>query len=78
MKLNDYLDSQKIAVDDFASSAGLAAVTIYKYIAGKRKPSLEALEKIYKASGGAVAANDFFKEPLDPPGKEANAHNGAS
>jgi transcriptional regulator with XRE-family HTH domain len=72
MKLNDYLDSQKIPVEDFASAAGLAAVTIYKYMAGKRRPRLKALEKIYHATGGAVTANDFFEEP--PPQKKKNGH----
>ena len=60
MKLGDYLDKNGVTVRDFAERLGMSPEAVRLYVAGRRVPRQEAMEKIIQATGGKVEPNDFF------------------
>jgi transcriptional regulator with XRE-family HTH domain len=60
MQLADYLSANSISPRDFAKSIGVSKETVRRYISGERRPDLENMQTIAKATNGEVTANDFF------------------
>lgn len=47
-------------MDVFAEQIGVTPISLSRYFSGVRKPSAEIMERIHRATGGAVTPNDFF------------------
>lgn len=60
MNLRLFLDETKITPAAFARSIYVSAQTVHRYLDGIRIPRPEILERITKATNGAVQPNDFF------------------
>ena len=60
MKLKDYMDLKKIAIEDAAAAIGVATSSFYRYVDGRRFPRPDRLKRITEWSKGAVTANDFL------------------
>jgi transcriptional regulator with XRE-family HTH domain len=65
MKLEAYLNHNKIPVATFAEQIGVARQTVYSYFKGKVKkiPSPEVMEKITEVTNHSVTPNDFYNLP---------------
>ncbi len=59
MTLADYLAVNAKSPDEFAREVGVDPVSVRRYLAGKRLPRWSVLERIMKATAGAVTPNDF-------------------
>lgn len=60
MKLDDWLKAQNTTSAEFARVSGIGdRQAVHKYRHGERFPTPENLQRIRKATGGAVTANDF-------------------
>lgn len=70
MLLETYLAERKIKPAKFALDLRVPASTVTRVLKGQRKPGLDLLEKISKATNGLVRAEDFFGQG---PGNEAAA-----
>lgn len=66
MKLASYLTDRKISDSDFADRIGVSRQAIHRYKTGDRIPEQHVISKIYRATSGAVTANDFFNTPRQP------------
>jgi len=62
MKLGAYLQKTKTSPELLALAINVTAVSVRRYISGKRKPRPEIMERIKQATGGKVTANDFYAE----------------
>lgn len=71
MLLETYLAERKIKAAQFAVGLRVPASTITRAMKGQRKPGLELLEKISKATNGLVRAEDFFG--IQPPPEDEAA-----
>lgn len=60
MKLADFLSDRKLTSAEFASMVGVSVKAVAKWRQGRRFPRAEVLERIHRATGGAVTANDFL------------------
>lgn len=74
MKLDDWLKSEKVTSAEFARLSGIGdRQAVHKYRHGERFPTAENLQRIRKATGGAVTANDFADQHApDPAPRIAN------
>lgn len=63
MKLSLYLKDTSISVAQFAKLLGVARVTVYDYLNGKKKPSSENMTAIVKITNSLVTPNDFYELP---------------
>ncbi|MCP5099895.1 MAG: helix-turn-helix transcriptional regulator [Chloroflexi bacterium] len=63
MTLSDFLESRGFTDSAFADLAGLSQPQINRLRRGASRPSLNAIEAIAKASGGAVSPSDWFNTP---------------
>lgn len=61
MTLTDFLAKSKIDRNEFARRVGVDAVTVWRWEKGKRFPPPVHLQKIMKATGNKVTANDFME-----------------
>lgn len=59
MKLREYLRQHGIRPEDFAKRLKVSKSAVAMWSRGDRMPRLAALQKITKATDGAVTANDF-------------------
>lgn len=59
MKLQTYLDREKLTVTAFAKAANLEVVTAWRVAKGKVIPSPATMRAIATATNGAVTPNDF-------------------
>lgn len=59
MLLQDYLESRQFTYKEFAKMADVTPQTIYNYIHGRRKPTLEVALRIEEATKGKVSAKDL-------------------
>ena len=59
MQLADYLQINEISDAAFARLIGVERQAVGRYRSGERFPEKTILQKIYKATGGQVTANDF-------------------
>lgn len=60
MKLSKYLAANKIKPATFARQIKVHRSSVTRFCSGDRKPDLETLEKIDRATNGQVTARDFF------------------
>ena len=63
MKLSDYLTQKNMTPETFAEKLKVDAVTVRRYLTGKRRPNWQVMADITSKTGGAVTANDFLPEP---------------
>lgn len=61
MTLTKYLEANKITPLQFARQIGVDQITVYRWSKGHRFPR-KHIQKIMKATGGKVTANDFVAE----------------
>lgn len=61
MKLADYLAAKKTTPEAFAAALHVDRWTVERWIRKERTPTPPMLERIAKASNGAVLPNDFFE-----------------
>lgn len=60
MTLKDYLAREGNTATKLAEATGVSVSTITRAAEGATIPSRELMGKIFEATGGAVAPNDFF------------------
>lgn len=60
MRLSEYLEAKKLKPSRFAEMVGVPASTITRLVRGERSPGIELIEKIVKATDGAITPNDFI------------------
>jgi len=60
MNLRTFLEHRKIAPARFAETIDVTGTALKRYLDGERVPRAEILERIAKATDGAVQPNDFF------------------
>ena len=61
MDLRSYRKKHGITLDDMGRSVGVTGVTVHRWETGKARPTLDAVEAIQRATGGAVTAADFMR-----------------
>lgn len=62
MKLRSYLEQEKIKPAEFAARCAVPISTITRLLAGKRKPGIDLMTAIHRASAGVVTPNDFLPD----------------
>lgn len=60
MKLYDWLVSNDITDDEFASRVGTSPHAVKKWRYGERRPRADAVARIVEATAGKVTAHDFY------------------
>jgi transcriptional regulator with XRE-family HTH domain len=60
MDLRRYLDASDISVADFAETLGVTVQAVHRYCNGDRIPKRDVMDRILRATRGAVQPNDFF------------------
>lgn len=60
MRLDQYLEANKMTVAALAAQIGTSAVTVHRYISRNRIPHPEIMARIAEVTGGLVMPNDFF------------------
>lgn len=65
MKLDAFLRERELTEDEFAELIGVSQQAVNRYRRGDRRPDWDVLQKIVKATDGAVQPNDFFNEIKD-------------
>lgn len=60
MTLDRFLSLSNTLPSQFAARIGVSASTITRIVRGERRPNLETLQKIVRATEGAVTADDFM------------------
>lgn len=65
MQLRQYLDKHDTDVAVFAAKIGVTAQTVYRYLTGDRLPHRDVMERICRATKGAVQPNDWFKQAAE-------------
>lgn len=63
MTLAEYLDRHKLSQNEFGRRIGAAGGTVSRWTTGRRRPTLELMMKIERATGGWVTAKEFFWRP---------------
>jgi transcriptional regulator with XRE-family HTH domain len=75
MYLADYLSSQGISAAAFAQLLGLAdKSTLYRYMNGRRKPSVDVQDKILALTGGQVTLSEIISLPKSKQKQHKNLH----
>lgn len=59
MRLQDWLEREKLTQAAFAKRIGQRPQAVHKYLTGERFPAAEQRRLIYHATGGEVTGNDF-------------------
>lgn len=60
MKLSDYLAMANKSAAAFAAELGTSVSAVNFWRNGERTPRIAQMQKIYEATNGAVAPNDFL------------------
>ncbi len=60
MKLEQYLNDNEIKHHEFAGKVGTSQASITRYVNGDRRPSIEMIEKIKRATKGKVQHADWI------------------
>ena len=60
MKLSEWMEREKVSVEDLARRLGRTPMQVWRYRAGKSMPRPAVMRRIIEITGGAVTANDFF------------------
>ena len=69
MKLQRWLDQNKLNWNQFATMSGIHRVNVRRYCTGEKVPSFETSEIIADKTKGQVMANDFMEERKARPRK---------
>lgn len=62
MTIKDYLNSQRISIEDAANLFGVHVSSVYRWINGERKPDGDCMAVIFEKTLGAVTPADFKVE----------------
>lgn len=62
-----YLQNADISIGSFAEQVGVSAQTIYRYLSGDRFPHYRVMQRIMKATQGAITANEMHDYVTAPP-----------
>ena len=73
--LRNYLDQTGQTLEAFGERAGLSAPSLSRIISRKQVPSLEAVARIIRATGGNLTADHFLATP--PSRSRTRARQGA-
>jgi len=60
MNLRTYLDTHDLSIANFSDTIEVSVAALHRYLTGERIPRAEVLERISRATNGAVKPNDFF------------------
>ena len=71
MRLADYIALQGITVCEMARRVGVSAAAMSRYRGDLRLPEKPILERIYRATKGAVGPADFYDLRLTDDGEAA-------
>ncbi len=69
MQLIEYLKTMRLSHAEFAKEMRVSAVTINRYVNGKRTPGFQMIRRIETATGGNVNVGDWYsptKESAQP------------
>jgi transcriptional regulator with XRE-family HTH domain len=66
MRLSDFLTETQTKPAVFARQLGVAHTTVMRWASGDVSPSLDAMERIAKATEGRVMPNDFMRFDATP------------
>lgn len=68
MKLGDWLEREKITLEDFGLRIRRSHSAVSRYVSGQRLPSKSTMDLIRTETSGEVTPNDFFDGagPLPP------------
>lgn len=61
-RLAEYLADQGITLKAFAATVHTSHASVSRLCSGKQRPSWDLLERIYRATNGAVTPNDFIQK----------------
>jgi len=64
MTLLEYLEKNKMSQAKLARRAGMSRAAINRLLSGSRRPSPQTMGKIFVATDGEVAPNDFFRDEM--------------
>ena len=64
MTLEEYLKKNNISQAKLARRAGMSRAAINRLLSGSRRPSPQTMGKIFVATDGDVAPNDFFRDEM--------------
>lgn len=62
MKLKTYLKTKSLSHSEFASLIDTTQASVTRYVNGKRRPSIEMIDRIDTVTKGKVKMRDWFKE----------------
>jgi DNA-binding transcriptional regulator YdaS (Cro superfamily) len=62
MQLKEYMDAMGVSPLAFAHQLGVSNPTVYRWLDGQRVPEPEMMRRIYSATKGTVAPNDWVLE----------------
>lgn len=62
MTLDEWLILRNLSETEFAERIGRSQASVNRYRHGLRLPDREAMIRIIETTGGAVTANDFYRE----------------
>lgn len=65
MDLRAFRKLHRITLDDMGRALGVTGVTVHRWETGKARPTLDAVEAIQRATGGAVTAADFMRQTTE-------------
>jgi predicted transcriptional regulator len=65
MHLESFRIKQRWSVADLARELGVGLRSAYRYVRGERIPPKRVMAKIRDVSGGAVTADDFYRDSQD-------------
>jgi transcriptional regulator with XRE-family HTH domain len=72
MKLAEYLRREDMTGEQLAAKAGMPSSTISRILNGRRRPGLQVMQRIARATGYRVSAlEDFVPEEPDESDGEA-------
>ncbi len=72
MTLKDFMKQHNFTVSSFAQRLGVPRTTVYRYLAGIRRPTREILERIQFITRGEVKAGDFYPDGIVPLNRPSN------
>jgi len=72
MKLAQYLSESGISFAEFGEKIGVTRVQVSRLASGQRRPSLDRIEAIFRATDGRVGPADFLDLPRGSDPKEAS------
>jgi len=63
MRLQTYLEVEKISIAGFARACGVGRRTMHRIVLGVCLPRRALMMRIYELTHGAVTPNDFYELP---------------